>query len=96
MDSSITRRDAAAEARIASSAYAQAHAVLQANPAISAADLVERLRERAEALADDAGEDDRVVPEPGAATPREAGRPGLGAAAAAARERAPGAPGAPS
>jgi hypothetical protein len=57
MDESVTMRDPRVEARVASSAYAQARALLEAQPEISAADLVERLRQRSVELAGALGED---------------------------------------
>jgi hypothetical protein len=92
VDDSITMRDPNLEARAANTAYAQARAVLEADPEISAADLVERLRQRAEELAAQADAGDRAdaVPAPRAPAPRDPDEPGLGAAAAQARERADG------
>ena len=52
MDDSVTLRDADLEARAANTAYAQARAVLEATPEITATDLVERLRRRAAELAE--------------------------------------------
>ena len=89
MDDSITMRDPALQARAASTAYAQAHAILEAEPAMTAADLVDRLRQRAAELAAAAGSGPAPVepPAPHAPPSREPDHPGLGAAAAKARDR---------
>ena len=90
-DESVTLRDPELESRAASTAYAQARAVLAAEPGISAAELVERLRQAAGELADAAdgirAERAEAAPWPSAEADREANRPGLGAAAALARDR---------
>lgn len=92
MDDSITMRDPNLEARAANTAYAQARAMLESDPEISAGDLVEGLRQRAEELAAraEAGHGTTAAPAPRASAPRDPVEPGLGAAAAAARERADG------
>lgn len=86
MDESVTMRNPQIEARVASSAYAQARTLLEAEPGISAADLVERLRSNAESLAQQVG-DTGPGPVPMPRDPREHGTGGLGLGAAAAEAR---------
>jgi hypothetical protein len=88
VDDSIVMRDPNLEARAANTAYAQARAVLEAEPEISARDLVERLRAHAAELAAAVAPDrPKPIPMPGPPAGRSPGEPGLGAAAAEARER---------
>jgi hypothetical protein len=88
MDDSIVMRDPNLEARAANTAYAQARAVLEAEPEIGAADLVERLRlHAAELAAAVASDQPKPIPMPGPPAGRSPGEPGLGAAATEARER---------
>ena len=86
MDESVTMRNPQIEARVARSAYAQARTLLEAEPGISAADLVERLRANAEALSQQAG-DTGPGPVPMPRDPREHGTGGLGLGAVAAEAR---------
>jgi hypothetical protein len=86
MDESVTMRDPRVEARVASSAYAQARAVLDAEPEISAADLVERLRQRSVELAAALGEDPVARALDARREPGPGPSGGLGEAAAAARD----------